>query len=488
MSILQEASATRALGVTNDDAAILDLHAAFEAQRVAFSTDRKPTLEERRSRIEKLMGMMLANRERISEALSSDFGVHPVPASDLIEVLGLLGRARYVLDNLEVWMRPSPRDVDSTTLGTAKAYVQSQPKGVVGNMVPWNFPFDLSVGPMIDMLAAGNRVMVKPSEYTPASAALLREMVAETFDPTLVYVAVGGLHLARAFSALPWDHLLYTGSPNVGREIMAAAAKNLTPVTLELGGKCPAVMTPGAVTPANIESVIGTKTIKNGQMCVSVDYCLVHRGELERFVEFAEARMQSAVPNYSRGPHCTGIISQQHLDRLIGLLQDAEHHKARIVALEVNGEVERENRRMPMYLVIDPIDDLRLMKEEIFGPILPIVVYDDLEEAINLINADERPLGIYVFGDDETTIQRVLDNTISGGAVVNACALQGALPSLGFGGVGMSGMGRHHGIDGFREFSNQRGVVIRGSGDIIDAFYAPYSKAAAVVGAVLSST
>jgi len=483
MSILKAASAS----ATNDDAAIVDLRAAFEAQRAAFSLDRKPTLDERRGRIEKLMGMMLANRERISAALSSDFGVHPVAASDLIEVLGLLGRARYMLDNLEVWMRPSPRDVDPSTLGTAKAYVQSQPKGVIGNMVPWNFPFDLSVGPMIDMLAAGNRVIVKPSEYTPASAALLRKMVAETFDPTLVYVAIGGLDLSRAFSALPWDHLLYTGSPNVGREIMAAAAKNLTPVKLELGGKCPAVMTSGAVTPVNVASVIGTKTIKNGQMCVSVDYCLVHRAEVERFVELATAHVQSLMPHYSRGPDCTGIISSQHLDRLVGLLKDAEQRQARIVALELDGKVDRATRRMPMYLVVDASPELRLMKEEIFGPILPVVVYDELEDAIDHINTDERPLGIYIFGDDETAIQRVLDDTISGGAVVNACALQGALPSLGFGGAGMSGMGRHHGIEGFREFSNQRGVVVRGSGDMIDAFYAPYDKAEAVVGAVLSA-
>lgn len=485
MSILNDNQQADLASAGEDAAAIADLHVVFAAQREAFANDRCPSLQERRGRIERLMGMLMAHRERISAALSSDFGVHPVPASDLIEVLGLVGRASYVLENLEAWMQPVPRETDPAMLGTARAYVQSQPKGVVGNMVPWNFPFDLSVGPMIDMLAAGNRVMVKPSEYTPACAALLREMVATTFEPDLVHVVVGGVALARAFAAMPWNHLLYTGSPDIGREIMAAAAKNLTPVTLELGGKCPALLTPGSVTPANVESIIGTKTIKNGQMCVSVDYCLVPRAELERFVDLAVDFVQNAAPTYSRGPDCTGIISSRHLDRLVNLLQEAEGRGAHIVPLEAAGRIDHVSRRMPMYLVVDPPKDLGLMREEIFGPILPLLVYDQVDEAVAHVNAGERPLGLYVFGDDEAVIDHVLVSTISGGAVVNACALQGALPSLGFGGNGMSGMGRHHGIDGFREFSNQRGVVVRGTGDVIKAFYAPYSNAAALINAVL---
>lgn len=487
MSILASAPDTFSSDVKSDEAAITDLHAAFANQRRAFATDRNPTLEERRRRLQALIGMMLKHRERISAALSSDFGAHPVPASDLIEVLGVVGRASYVLEHLEEWMRPSPREADAALFGTSRAWIQNQPKGVIGNIVPWNFPFDLSVGPMIEMLAAGNRVILKPSEYTPACAALLREMVTETFDPTLVHVAVGGAELARAFSTLPWNHLLYTGSPNVGRLVMEAAARNLTPVTLELGGKCPAVMTPGSVTDRNVESVIGTKVIKNGQMCITVDYCLVPRKDLQTFVDLAKAYMSGAAPNYSRGVECTGIISQRHLDRLQNLLQEAQDRRSQIVPLESDGRIDCATRRMPMSLVIDPPPDLRMMQEEIFGPILPVVPYDDLAEAIDRINAGDRPLGLYVFGEDQTLIDRVLGDTISGGAAVNTCALQGALPSLGFGGVGMSGMGRHHGVEGFREFSNPRGIVVRGTGDMIDAFYAPYSKAAAVVNAALSS-
>jgi coniferyl-aldehyde dehydrogenase len=267
---------------------------------------------------------------------------------------------------------------------------------------------------------------------------------------------------------------------------MAAAARNLTPVTLELGGKCPVLMTPGAVTPPHVESVIGTKLIKNGQMCISVDYCWVPREEMQRFVQLAQAFMNNAVPNYSRGFECTGIISQRHLERLQDLLGEARNRGCQIVTLEPDGRVDPVTRRMPLSLVINPPPDLRIMREEIFGPILPLVPYDDIAQAVGAINAGERPLGMYVFGEDMALNERILRDTCSGGAAINACAVQGAVPSLAFGGVGMSGMGRHHGIEGFREFSNLRGVVVRGTGDIIAAFYAPHSKAAAVVMAALS--
>ena len=465
----------------SDAAAIGELRSAFGAQRAAFAADPNPGLDVRRERIGGIVGMMIAHRGRIRDALSADFGFHPPPASDLIEVLGIVGRAQYALDNLERWMHPVERDTDQAMLGTARAYVQHQPKGVVGNIVPWNFPYDLSVGPLVEMLAAGNRVIIKPSDYTPACGALLAEMIAATYEPTLVHVSVGGLDLARAFGDLPWDHLLYTGSPNVGREIMKAAAVHLTPVTLELGGKNPTIMIRGSVNAENVKSVIGTKIVKNGQMCVSADHCYVPRDEIERFVELARSFMQQAAPDYSRSDECTGIISLRHLDRLTDMLEEASAHHGRVVTLEADAPPDRTTRRMPMSLVVDPDPELRIMKEEIFGPILPVIPYDDLDQVIAAVNEGERPLGLYVFGEDPTLTQRVIDRTVSGGAAINTCAVQGALPSLGFGGVGASGMGRHHGIAGFQEFSNPRGVVIRGTGDHIDAFFSPYAKAAAIV-------
>lgn len=488
MSILNDAPETFTPPSANDDAAIDDLKAAFEAQRRAFAANRYPSLAERSERIGALMAMMAGNRHRITETLSSDFGAHPVGAGELIEVLGVLGRAQYVLENLAGWMEPEERHTDPAMLGTARASMRLQPKGVIGNMIPWNFPFDIGIGPAIEMLAAGNRVILKPSEFTPACSELMRDMIAAAFDPDLVTVAVGGLDLARAFTALPWDHLMYTGSPNVGKQVMAAAAANLTPVTLELGGKCPALLTPGSVTARNVESVVGTKLVKNGQMCVTVDYALVPRADVENFIGLAQEFMNKAAPDYSRGDDCTGIISLRHLDRVGELLGEATDRQSRIVSFEPEGDVDRETRRVPLSLVIDPASDLRIMTEEIFGPILPVVPYDDLDDAVALINGGERPLGLYVFGEDGASIDRVLAETSSGGAAVNTCALQGALPSLGFGGSGMSGMGRHHGIEGFREFSNPRGVVVRGAGDdMIDIFYAPYAKASAVVNAMMSA-
>ena len=489
MSILTEQAAPPQLDHSDDSAAIANLTDAFAAQRKAFAADRSPSLAIRRDRIGALAGMLVGNRKRIGDALASDFGWHPRGASDLIEMLGVVGRAQYVLDHLEEWMAPQPREIDPAALGDARAFIRHEPKGVVGNIVPWNFPIDIAIGPLAEMLGAGNRVIIKPSEYAPACAELVAEMIAATYDRDLVTVAVGGLDLSQAFAATPWDHLLYTGSPDVGRKVMAAASQNLTPVTLELGGKCPALLTPGSVNARNVESVIGTKVIKNGQMCISVDYALVARGEVESFVSEARSFMARSAPDYAKGEDCTGIISDRHLDRLTDMLAEAEQRQTRIVPLEDNPSIDPATRRMPISLAIDPPADLRIMREEIFGPILPVVPYDDLDEAIARINAGERPLGLYVFGDDQSDTDRVLSQTSSGGAAVNTCALQGGLPSLAFGGSGNSGMGRHHGIEGFREFSNPRGVVVRGTqSDHIDAFYAPYSKAAAMVDAAVGSS
>ncbi|OBX19783.1 aldehyde dehydrogenase [Erythrobacter sp. QSSC1-22B] len=487
MSILTQTEQVATVSSVNDDgSALKGLRTAFADQRKAFAAERYPTLAVRSERIQALMGMLVGNRARIREALSSDFGHHPAGASDLIEMLGIVGRAQFVLENLERWMAPISREIDPAALSDSKAFIRHEPKGVVGNIVPWNFPIDIALGPLAEMLGAGNRVIIKPSEFAPACAELVAEMVKATYDPNLVHVTTGGLELSRAFAATPFDHLLYTGSPDVGRQVMAAAAQNLTPVTLELGGKCPAVLTPGSINAKNIESIIGTKLIKNGQMCISVDYALVPRDDVDGFVQEARKFMDRAAPDYSKSDDCTGIISDRHLSRIEGMLSEAEERQVEIIQLEDDGTIDRETRRMPISLIINPPADLQMMREEIFGPLLPVVPYDDLEDAIAHINSGERPLGLYVFGSDPEQTDRVLSGTSSGGAAVNTCALQGGLPSLAFGGSGNSGMGRHHGIEGFREFSNPRGIVVRGDEpDHIDAFYAPYSKAEAMVAAAL---
>ena len=464
-----------------DAVAIAELDAIIARQRAAFLADPFPSLEERQGLLGALAAMLMSNRAQIQEAMSSDFGVHPPLAADLIEVLGPAGRAGYVAENLGGWMASEPRTADPALYGSGRAFVQPQPKGLIGNIVPWNFPFDLSVGPLVEMLAAGNRVVIKPSEYTPACAELLREMVRATFDGDRVDVVVGGLELARAFTRVRWDHLLYTGSPGIGREIAKAAAEQLVPVTLELGGKCPAILTENSVDRESVKQILATKAIKNGQMCISVDYCLVPREELEDFAALAADYVRESMPGYCESDSCTGIISIRHLARIEGLLEDAVTRGCDVRPLEAAGDADPATRRLPMSLVIDPPDDLALMQEEIFGPILPVVAYDSLDEAIDRVNAGERPLALYVFANDESVADDVLRRTTSGGACVNCAAVHGALPSLPFGGSGQSGTGRHHGIDGFREFSNLRAVFVRGDDDMIEAFAPPYGPTAQAV-------
>ncbi len=469
---LLEAEQTTDVVAGGDAAAIAELQRVFAAQRKAFAADRQPTLEVRRERLEQVKQMMLDYRAQVADALVKDFGAHPGPASDALEVDPVALRVQYALDHLEEWMRPIARDVDAAYASVLRAFIKSQPKGVVGNIVPWNFPFEIGFGPLVDMLAAGDRVLIKPSEFAPASAKLMQEMAAATFPEDLVYVAVGGLELSKAFAELPLDHLLYTGSSNVGKQVMAAAAKNLTPVTLELGGKCPVVLLPGSVTPDAVGGVLGVKMIKNGQMCVSVDHCFVPRADMETFVATAKGVMAAMAPDYAKSAACTGIISDRHMDRMTGMLDEAKGSGATVVTLEENGTVDKASRRMPMSLVVDPAKDLKMMTEEIFGPILPVIPYDEVDEVIEQINAGERPLGVYIFGTDVALIDRVMGETLSGGGAVNAAAIQAGLKSLPFGGVGNSGMGRHHGEEGFREFSNQRGIVVRGEGEHFDHYVA----------------
>lgn len=472
MSILEDSHPLLRNGEA-DQTAIANLHDLVACQRAAFLRDTYPSLEERRRRLQTLVDMMSANVDRVVKAMSNDYGNHPETVSAMTEVGGPVARAQFASERLDRYMAPSPRDVDPAFFGTATAEIRYQPKGVVGIIAPWNFPFDLAAGPLVDVLAAGNRAIIKPSEFTPACAALLAQMVTEHFSPDCVAVVEGGPDLARAFSEVRWDHLLYTGSPGVGRQVMMAAAKNLTPVTLELGGKCPAILAPEQATPGTVADVIGLKLVKSGQVCISVDYVLVQREEVDRFVDLATDYVRRTVPDYSRSADCTGIVSERHLDRILSMIAQARSAGTRVVEPEEGGSVDRATRRMPLSLVIDPQQDATLMREEIFGPVLPIVPYDTLDDAIAFVNRGERPLGLYVFGDPQAT-DRVLERTVSGGAAVNCCAMQGALPSMGFGGIGNSGMGRHHGEDGFHEFSNPRGVFTRGTGDAIQAFYPPY--------------
>ena len=356
----------------SDDEAIQQLESALALQKKAFLKNQWPSIEERKANVGKIASMLLTNRDAIREAMTKDFGSHPTAMTDMIEVLGVAGRAAYVLSQIDKWTAFDSRDVDAQMYGAAaKGEVRYQPKGVIGNIVPWNFPLDLSLGPLCEMLAAGNRVIIKPSEFTPATGAILAKMVKENYPADLVTVVNGGLDLSKRFTQLKWNHLLYTGNPAVGKIVMGEAAKNLVPVTLELGGKCPAIMTKGSVSDENVEVILGTKMLKNGQMCISVDYVLVPRADLDTFTKIAEKMFQDKLSSYVASTDCTGIISERHMQRINTMVKEAED--AGVKSIQLGGQAAKENpgRQLPLTLLINPPRHLAVMTEEIFGECSP---------------------------------------------------------------------------------------------------------------------
>jgi coniferyl-aldehyde dehydrogenase len=462
-----------------------ELRTAFNVQRAAFAADSYPPLEARLHSLAKLRAVCAAISGKLEPALRADFGSHDRSIGLLWELSGVLSRIAYTESQLAAWVEPHDRG--SEPAGGARAYVRYQPKGVVGNMAPWNFPVDISLGPLVDILAAGNRAIVKPSELAPHCAELVRAVIAEHFEPNLVHVVTGGLELAEAFSQLPWDHLIYTGNPAVARKVLAAAAQNLVPVTLELGGKCPTLIAPDRVNDDSLAEVLSVKAVKSGQVCINTDYVLVPRVELERVVSSLQRLWQQMFPSFSLSPSATGIINQRHYDRLSGYLTEAKSRGTRVVALgDERGDPSR--RVMPLHLVIDPPDQLAVMQEEIFGPILPIKPYDSLDQAIDYINANERPLALYVFTDDPAVADDVLSRTTSGGACVNAIAVHSSLPTLPFGGIGHSGMGSHHGFEGFQTFSHARSIFRRGQANPWEIMRPPWGEPLAALAKAIVGT
>lgn len=458
-----------------DQSTITRLKRIFEKQKQAFLQNPYPSAQERIELMNRVPAMLRKYREQILDALEADFGGHSRQQGDLLEIVGMFDRAKYNIENVKKWMKPVKKAVNPVTMGTSKAYVKYHPKGVVGNMVSWNFPFDIAIGPMLDQLAAGNRVIIKPSDLAPNCGKVLQNMIEETFEEEQVAVVNGGLDLAKFFPSLAWDHLIYTGSGRVGRLVMKAASENLVPVTLELGGKSPVIFHEDAVTEKNIQELAGAKAIKRGQMCVTADHCYVPKSKLDFFVKALEAHFKTHFADEQNGgAHSCSIITQRHLNRLYGMIEEAR--EAGVHIIQTAEKPSGESRAMPFYLVIDPPRNIELMQEEIFGPILPIVTYNDVHEVIQQINAGDKPLGLYIYSNDKNFTDRITENTQSGGVSVNTVALQAAQPSLPFGGIGGSGMGVHHGHEGFKEFSNPRGYFEKGGGGTLELITPPYDK------------
>lgn len=438
--------------------------------RAAQARDGAPDLATRKRRLRALESLVREHRQRIAEAIHADFGRRPHEETDLLEVFPSLSGVRHALSSLRRWMRPRRRWAGLWFL-PARTELRPQPLGVVGIIVPWNYPLYLAAGPLTDALAAGNRVMLKMSEITPAFSTLFAELVAKHFAADEVAVVNGDADVGRAFSALPFDHLLFTGSTPVGREVMRAAAANLTPVTLELGGKSPAIVGPGARLDHAVERIVLGKMLNAGQTCIAPDYVLLPRARADDFVALARAAVGRLYPGLASNPQYAGIASDRHYDRLDLLREEAVASGATAHALAAPPE---DGRVMPPTLLTGVDDSMAVMQQEIFGPLLPIVAYDAIDDAIAYVNAHPRPLALYVFDDDRGTVERVLSRTQAGGVSVNDTILHIAQHHLPFGGIGPSGIGAYHGEDGFRTFSHMKPVFRQARFNAVGLLNPPY--------------
>lgn len=432
------------------------LQAAFDVQRSAFSFDTVPGISARRMKLRDLVRAIRARRSEIVAAVSADFGNRSADETLSAEIAVTIDSIKHTCRHLDRWANPT-RVFNLGIPIPGRTYVRHEPKGVVGVISPWNYPFQLAVIPAATALAGGNKVLIKPSEFTPRMAELLARLFADVYGEDEVAVVTGGPDVGKAFSELPFDHLFFTGSTAVGRKVAMAAANNLTPITLELGGKSPCVMMPDADPEKHAPLVAFGKFYSGGQTCVAPDYLLVPKGRAEAFAEAIIAAARRAHPAPAADDGYTSIITEQHHDRLAAMI--AEARDAGLTVLTA-GDGAPETRRIPPTVVIGPALDSRLMSEEIFGPILPILEYDDLDHAVRFITARDHPLALYAFGRDARAAENLVARTTSGGAVVNGTIIHLAVEHLPFGGVGKSGYGAYHGKRGFAEFTHARSVLV----------------------------
>ena len=456
--------------MTPDPAIEAALNGLLSKQRAAQSRDGAPSAAVRIDRLNRCIALLVDFRSEIEAALEADFGARSRQATAFTDVAASIGPLKHARDHVAKWMRTEQRATSPRILWFlgARAEIRHQPKGVVGVISPWNFPVNLTFAPLAGVLAAGNRAMIKPSEMTPATSELLKKMFASTFDEAEIAVVTGGPDVGQAFSSLHFDHLLFTGATSIGRHVMRAAAENLVPVTLELGGKSPVVIGRSADLAVAAARIMNGKTLNAGQICLAPDYVLAPADRMGAFVAEAKASVGRMFPTIRENPDYTAIVADRHYARLTGYVDDARAKGAEIIEINPAGEDLRQqpHRRIPPTLILNPTDDMKVMQEEIFGPLLPVKSYQKVDEAIDYINAHARPLGLYYFGADKEERDRVLDLTTSGGVTVNDVVMHVAQEELPFGGIGPAGMGAYHGHDGFREFSHRRAVFHQMKRDI----------------------
>jgi coniferyl-aldehyde dehydrogenase len=457
------------------------MQALLQKQRAAFTAELPVSAAARRDRLTRALSLVLEHKDGLVKALSDDFGHRSTEMSLVTDIMASVKPLKHALKNLDQWMRPERRKLDFPLgLLGAKAMIEWQPKGVVGIIAPWNFPVNLTFSPLAGVLAAGNRALIKPSEFTPATSELMAKAVAQYFDEAEVAVITGGPEIGRAFSELPFDHLIFTGATSIARHVMAAAAKNLVPLTLELGGKSPTIVSRSADIASAAERVAMGKMMNAGQICLAPDYLLVPDEKEAEVVESLKKATAAMYPSLLANDDYTSVISRRHRDRLQAHIDDARAKGAEIVEVNpANEDFSKQNtNKMPLTIIRNPTDEMTVMQEEIFGPVLPVKRYSTVDEAIAYVNAKDRPLGLYWFGTDAAEERRVLDRTISGGVTVNDVIFHVSAEDLPFGGIGPAGMGNYHGADGFKTFSHPKSIYRQPKMDLagLAGFKPPYGE------------
>ena len=436
----------------------LDLRELLAKMRAAARKAGPPDYDTRVEHLDKLERVILAKKHDIVKAIGMDFGVRSKHESLIAEVVLVVNAIKHARAHLHEWMETEPREVSWMFL-PGRAEVVMQPLGVIGIISPWNYPVQLALCPLVSALAAGNRAILKPSELVPDTAELLKTLIAETFSPDHVTVVTGGVEVSEAVSLLPLDHLVFTGSTRVGKIVMKAAAENLVPVTLELGGKSPAIVGESFSIAQAAQKIMTGKCFNSGQTCIAPDYVMVPKGRADAFVEECKSAFAAMYPRIQTNPDYTAIINDKQYERLQFCLKDARDRGAKVVELNpAKEELDPNARKMAPHLVLHAKDDSVLMQEEIFGPILPFRTYENLDEAIAYINDHPRPLALYLFEHDQKRVDKVLRETTSGGVSVNETMLHVAQDDLPFGGVGPSGMGHYHAREGFDAFTKKKPI------------------------------
>ncbi|QYE36953.1 coniferyl aldehyde dehydrogenase [Polymorphobacter sp. PAMC 29334] len=455
------------------------MRTALDLQRAAFTGELPVSAAIRTDRLRRAEALLIDNQDALVAAISEDFGHRSTEMSLMTDIMSSVKPLRHATKHLAAWMKPEKRSLDFPLgLLGARARVEFQPKGVVGIISPWNFPVNLTFGPLAGVLAAGNRAMIKPSEYTPATSTLMASLIAAAFDPAEVTVVTGGPAAGKAFAELPFDHLVFTGGTAVGRHVMAAAAANLVPLTLELGGKSPTIVSRSADVARATDRIALGKMMNAGQICLAPDYLLVPREHEDAVVAGLQSSVAAMYPTLLANPDYTSVLGARHRERLEAHVADARAKGAEVIVVNPGNEdfAAQNGNKMPLHILRRVDDSMTVMQEEIFGPLLPIVPYDTIDEAIDRINRRDRPLGLYWFGDDTGEQRRVLDRTISGGVTINDVVFHVSAEDLPFGGVGPAGMGSYHGHDGFRAFSHAKAIYAQPKIDLakLAGFKPPY--------------